>query len=272
MNREDFNKYSSDFSLLNSESLENIRLLLEEFPHFQSAWILYVKNLHVLKDVRFESKLKTAAIYIPDRQVLRRIINGKYIPEQNLNKDIQEEISILDLNVAVQPISAEKETQIKGDILDIDDYFPTGISYENPEEHEIHDNELLNFEFEGERESINPDYNPIIAAKVSVDESKLNNNQELQKPDKAKLIDKFLESDPRIIPDKNYISEGSAASSLILAEDDGLFSETLAKIYLKQEHFDKAILTYEKLSLKYPEKSIYFAGQIEKIKVLIKNK
>ena len=44
------------------------------------------------------------------------------------------------------------------------------------------------------------------------------------------------------------------------------------KIYARQQLYDKAIATYLKLSLKYPEKSVYFADRIEKIKENINNK
>ncbi|MGQ7868399.1 hypothetical protein [Sunxiuqinia sp. sy24] len=50
--------------------------------------------------------------------------------------------------------------------------------------------------------------------------------------------------------------------------DNSLVTETLAKIYAQQKHYKKAILVYEKLSLKFPEKNTYFAEQIKILKKL----
>ena len=55
----------------------------------------------------------------------------------------------------------------------------------------------------------------------------------------------------------------SAKESLI--ENDEIVTETLARVYLEQAHYDKAIAAYEKLSLKYPQKSSFFAKQIKLI-------
>ena len=48
-----------------------------------------------------------------------------------------------------------------------------------------------------------------------------------------------------------------------------LVTETLAKLYVEQENYDKAIQTYKILILKFPEKNSYFASAIKKIKKLI---
>ncbi|TDG37462.1 hypothetical protein EZJ43_04930 [Pedobacter changchengzhani] len=81
----------------------------------------------------------------------------------------------------------------------------------------------------------------------------------------AGIIDKFLKEDPIIKPPKpeQIDNENKAKKS---AEDHyDLVSETLAKIYIEQMLYHKAIDTYKKLSLKYPEKSRYFADLIQSI-------
>jgi len=81
----------------------------------------------------------------------------------------------------------------------------------------------------------------------------------------AEIIEKFLKEDPTIKPPKpeQIDNENKAKKS---AEDHyDLVSETLAKIYIEQMLYHKAIDTYKKLSLKYPEKSRYFADLIQSI-------
>lgn len=85
------------------------------------------------------------------------------------------------------------------------------------------------------------------------------------------LIEKFIKSEPRIVPKKvDFYSPVNVAKQSV-AFDEDLVSEPLAAIFEKQGYFDKAIKAYEKLSLKFPEKRAYFAARIEKIGEIIKN-
>jgi tetratricopeptide (TPR) repeat protein len=80
------------------------------------------------------------------------------------------------------------------------------------------------------------------------------------------LIERFIETEPRIQPTKGtfYSPVNMARQSAV--DNDDIISETLAKIYYQQGNLQKALNMYEKLSLKYPEKIIFFAAQIETIK------
>ena len=51
-------------------------------------------------------------------------------------------------------------------------------------------------------------------------------------------------------------------------ENEEVVTETLAVIYLQQKKYDKALNAFQKLSLKYPEKSVYFASRIKEIESL----
>jgi hypothetical protein len=87
----------------------------------------------------------------------------------------------------------------------------------------------------------------------------------------SELIDKFIISNPRIEPrrEKNE-SPIPDISTPFVEERGGFVTETLARIYITQGYYSRAIDIYEKLSLKFPEKSSYFASQIEKVKELLK--
>jgi len=82
------------------------------------------------------------------------------------------------------------------------------------------------------------------------------------------LIDQFIKNNPKIVA-SNLPEENIDISAESVKEHESFFTDTLAQIYVKQGNYAKAILAYEKLSLKYPEKSAYFAGQISEIKKLI---
>lgn len=91
------------------------------------------------------------------------------------------------------------------------------------------------------------------------------------------LIDKFLSADVGALKPTNKGNKniGSGINTELLersvVETDELVTETLANIYYEQKNFDKALNAYEKLSLKYPEKSVYFASRIEEIRVIKNN-
>jgi hypothetical protein len=105
---------------------------------------------------------------------------------------------------------------------------------------------------------------PAIDTKAETDLDEL----ALRKQKNGALIDKIIQSNPGHIKIKEeqkfYTPDSKARESLL--ENEHLVTETLAKIYVIQGNINKAIRAYEILSLKYPQKSAYFASLIQDLK------
>lgn len=92
---------------------------------------------------------------------------------------------------------------------------------------------------------------------------------DIEKEKKLQIIDRFIETNPKIIPNKNTPQPPAATEKS--HESPSLMTETLARVYLEQKKYTKAIQAYEILILKYPEKSVFFADRISDIKILQQN-
>jgi hypothetical protein len=80
-----------------------------------------------------------------------------------------------------------------------------------------------------------------------------------------KIIERFIQKEPHIQHPSGTKLDNENKAKRSSEDKEELVTETLARIYTEQMLYHKAILTYKKLMLKYPEKSLYFAGQIEQL-------
>lgn len=240
---------------LNRETLYELRTLIARYPYFQSLRLLYLKNLYLLHDINFGAELRKSALYVSDRRVLFYLIEGDryilqpYTSTQVVNGDGEEALTIdrtLSLIDAFL-VSVPKEHFQTTDL----DYTMDYTAY-------------LMQDYEGTENQ----------------EESLPVSTEVQKLRGQDLIDGFIrQSEREATREKEVIQEVEMESTheIISPElpsddlDDSCFTETLAKIYVKQHRYDKALEIIKKLSLNYPKKNAYFADQIRFLEKLIIN-
>ena len=235
-----------------NKTLPGLSELLEEYPYFQAAHLLRTLNLLQLKDTHFLFDLRKTAIYLPDRkQLLFLTENTSFAPE------------LMEIMETMETI--EKETIQKESNFDLIDTF---LSDEDIEETELDD---VDFE--------EPPVVPLeYTAYTLSDET---GNDEAPPLEHQDIIDKFLEKDAaspmKIKLDKPEKTEKELPEPELDEQSEeqpvsvSFFSETLAKIYIKQKKYNKALEIINKLNLLYPKKSRYFADQIRFLEKLINN-
>ncbi len=215
--------------------------ILERFPFFQSALILYVKLLKE-NNILHHKKLYKAAALTSDRSVLFRFLEN--IEDFAGTSEKKEKIS-LDKPVEEEILKEQEEKEsVKGKEIVVE---KTQKEKNKPEKMSY--SEWLKF--------ISQTGTP----------KKVKNRK--QDPI-FELIDRFIKEKPKIVPKRNYSAPPPESVIKSVEEKQMLMTETLANLYIKQKKYDKAIQAFKILSLKYPKKSSYFANRIQELKKQIK--
>ena len=238
-------------------ALENMVL---QYPYFQAARALHLKGLYNQDSFRYNYELKKTAAYTTDRTILFEFITSDHFATlqqdkidaiqeyiQNINVHAIEEIKIEQVNSA--PIDEEKNATRSEEKLGIG----APLNFSKTEKHSFQEWLQLT--------KLQP-----------IERGTLENtsNSHIEKEKKIALIDKFIEANPKITPVKEHV-EIPRNTIKSIEEPTHLMTETLAKVFLEQKKYHKAIQAYEILILKYPEKSSFFADRINEIKNLQQN-
>jgi tetratricopeptide (TPR) repeat protein len=249
--------------------------VLEEFPYFQSARAIRLKGLYNENSFKYNSALKVTAAHTTDRAVLFDFISSddfNAIQKELFEKKINELLSINVIDSIEVVAKKEVETILKN-FETSSTHIETTKTINTAEENlqlgkplEFSKNETHSFQEWLQLSRIQP----IVRESDTINSSSTSKAEDNSKKKKEAIIDKFIQSNPKI----PAIKPGTSSNITIdINKEDttSLMTETLAKVYLEQKKYQKAIQAYEILILKYPEKSSFFADRIADIKILQQN-
>ena len=230
---------------MDRDTLYELRSMLALHPYFQTARLLMLQNLYLLHDAAFDEELRRAAIYITDRKTIFQMIEAAHY---QLRQQLSSNTS------STSPANTPASRTI-----DLIDTFLDSIPQDEPSN-------------EKPKRKPTPadaavDYVAYLLA-VEDDNTDAKPTPQMKGQD---LIDTFLEQERgRIMldlpeepteEDHDHEEEG----------EEEYFTETLARIYIKQGRYQRALDIITRLSEHYPKKNAYFADQIRFLEKLIIN-
>lgn len=246
-----------DPSNLNAETLPKLQSIVEKYPFFQTARLLYIANLYKLHDANFGAELRKASVMVPDRTALFHLTEGvnynletatTSIPLIETEGDSSRTISLIDSFLNNQSQDDQNARKDKPSIADL-----------------------------------TTDYASFLVQKDDIkDEEEL--SQETPKLRGADLIDNFIEEtkgkqrfDIPELSDDYFASVDSDkdkqfTSPTISDEDEEIYTESMVNIYIRQQRYEQALEILRKICLNNPKKSSNFAAQMQLLEIIIAKK
>ncbi len=241
---------------MNRETLYDLRGLLALHPYYQTARLLMLQNLYLLHDPNFDEELRRAAIYITDRKVIFQMVEAAHY---KLKKE-------------ETPLPNQLKKTATDRTTDLIDNFLDSIPVEEKEEEKKE---------KGKKRKPTPadaavDYVTYLLETEGEEEEK---EQEGKPSRTLALIDTFMDDGgfklpkdttgdyhPQYTPEIEDDSQGEGQTA-----NSGVFTETLARIYIKQGKYERALDIISRLHRSHPHKSAYYTDQMRFLEKLIIN-
>lgn len=234
--------------------MHELKELIAAYPYFQNLRLLYLKGLYLLRDASFGEELCRTALLVPDRRVLFSLIEGEHYALRPVVRKAK--------RVAADGEAPADRTQV------LIDAFLSGLP---PEPEEEFAEPLLT-----DDGGLSADYTTYVLSEESLLADEEEETASIPPMKGQHLIDDFIKKADETITQETDGQAGDIPAQETdelpeIDEDDGFFTETLAKIYIKQQRYGKALEIIRRLSLKYPKKNAYFADQIRFLEKLVQN-
>lgn len=256
---------------LSEKDILSLQTLLKNYPYIQCVRALLLKTFSKTADPLYQTALAQTAAYTADRSVLFEYIASEKIspipPSEQEPEKLRPVTEIFREN-SFLPNEKEAEAVLNPQLFLPKNTLPTEA--ENLPEKSAAPQKPVEFSTRGRHsfsewlkltspQTLQHSTSPAQAVPVST-----------LKKEKFERIDKFIAENPKIIPRKEETTLSLPQNPLPFEKNE-LMTETLAKVYVEQRKYKEAIQAYKILSLKYPEKSGFFADQMKAIKKLQQN-
>jgi len=233
VDRERFNTLLSDPSLVTNVDIKALNEYRKKYPYFQSLYVVIAKALKNQNHPKTDAFIKKTAAYSANPEYLNEIIGGDY---KFITKRQEDKAPVIET-----PKEQGEETTSTSEL------------------------EQTTLDIKATKARIEA-----LLASTETQEAEVSEKKKPSVISQVEIIEKFIKDEPSI--ERQKISQTDLPSNQVdlaskaIKDVESFETETLAKLMAMQGKARKAINIYKKLSLKFPEKSTYFAARMEEIK------